>query len=284
MRIDAHHHFWTYDPVQYGWISDEMRALRRDFLPPDLRAEIAAAGVDGVVTVQARQSLAETRWLLELAGAHDFVRGVVGWVPLVSPKVRDELAAFAGHPKLKAVRHVLQGEPDPDYMLRPDFNAGISALREFGLTYDILIYERHLPQTLEFVDRHPEQVFVVDHIAKPRIRENVLSPWREHIRELARRAHVYCKLSGLVTEADFGAWTPEQLGPYMETVLEAFGPGRTMFGSDWPVCLAACSYTRWHEVVSAFLSRLSAAEQASVWGGAAAQAYRLCSPSPLGRG
>jgi L-fuconolactonase len=282
MKIDAHHHFWAYDPVQYGWISDEMRVLRRDFLPPDLKAEIAAAGVDGVVSVQARQSLAETRWLLELAGAHDFLRGVVGWVPLASPKVRDDLAAFAGNPKLKALRHVLQGEPDPEFMLRPDFNAGVEALREFGLTYDILIYERHLPQTLKFVDRHPGQAFVVDHIAKPRIRENVLSPWREHLRELARRPHVYCKLSGLVTEADFRAWTPEQLRPYMETVLEAFGPQRTMFGSDWPVCLAACAYTRWHAVVSEFLSRLSAAEQAHVWGGAATEAYRLGSPS--GRG
>jgi L-fuconolactonase len=275
MKIDAHHHFWVYDPAEYGWISDEMSALRRDFLPPDLKTEIRTAGVDGVVSVQARQSLAETRWLLELAAAHDFIRGVVGWVPLTSPKVRDDLAVLARNPKLKAIRHVLQGERDPEFMLRPDFNAGVAALREFGLTYDILIYERHLPQTLKFVDRHPGQVFVVDHSAKPRIRENVLSPWREQLRELARRPRVYCKLSGLVTEADFHAWTPEQLRPYMETVLEAFGPQRTMFGSDWPVCLAACSYTRWHEVVSEFLSRLSATEQARVWGGAATEAYRL---------
>jgi L-fuconolactonase len=273
MKIDAHHHFWIYDPAQYGWIGQE--ALRRNFLPADLQAEIADAGVDGVVSVQARQTLEETRWLLEFAARHAFIRGVVGWVPLSAPDLRDELARLASQPKLKAVRHVLQGERDDQYVARPDFNAGVAALREFNLAYDILIYERHLPQTVGFVDRHPRQTFVVDHIAKPRIREKVVSPWREQIRELARRPNVYCKLSGLVTEADARAWTPEQLRPYAETVLEAFGPRRVMFGSDWPVCLAACTYRRWHDVAAEFLSRLSATEQARVWGGTATEAYRL---------
>lgn len=275
MMIDAHHHFWRYDPVGYGWIDDTMTVIRRDFLPGDLKVQIAAAGIDGVVSVQARQSLDETRWLLELAGANDFIRGVVGWVPLISPTVADDLAAFAAHPKLKAVRHVLQGESNENYMLRPDFDAGIKALRAFNLAYDILIYERHLPQTIRLVDRHPQQVFVLDHIAKPRIGSNVLSPWRENIRALARRPNVYCKLSGLVTEADFRNWTEAQLRPYMETVLGAFGPRRLMFGSDWPVCLVACDYVRWHGIVRGFVSKLSAAEQACVLGSVAVEAYRL---------
>jgi len=273
--IDAHHHFWRYTPAEYGWIDDAMAVIRRDFLPADLARTIQTASVDGVVSVQARQTLEETAWLLELAAAHDFIRGVVGWVLLVDPDVRETLSRFARHPKLRAVRHVLQGEADPLYMLRPDFNRGIACLREFGLAYDVLIFERHLPQTLEFVDRHPGQVFVVDHIAKPRIREGVLSPWRENLPELARRPNVYCKLSGLVSEADYRTWTEAQLLPYMETMLEAFGPRRTMFGSDWPVCLVACDYDRWAGIVKRCVSRLSATEQARVLGGTAVEAYGL---------
>jgi L-fuconolactonase len=276
MRIDAHHHFWHYDPVEYGWIDDSMRTIRRDFLPADLEPAIRAAGIAGVVSVQARQSFAETDWLLELAGRHEFIRGVVGWVPLADRAVEDILSRFvAASPKLKAVRHVLQGEADPDYMLRPDFNHGVSLLARLGLAYDILIFERQLPQTLRFVDRHPEQRFVLDHVAKPRIRENVLSPWREHLRELARRPNVWCKLSGMVTEADFHSWTEPQLRPYLEAALEAFGPHRVMFGSDWPVCLVACDYVRWHGIVREFVSTLSAAEQEDVLGANAIAAYRL---------
>lgn len=272
--IDAHHHFWSYDPVEYGWIDDAMAVIRRDFLPADLRAQIEAVCVDGVISVQARQSLAETAWLMEFAMANDFIRGVVGWVPLVSPSVADDLATVAG-PKLKAVRHVLQGEPDERYMLREDFNRGIDCVGRLGLTYDILIFERHLPQTIEFVDRHEDMVFVLDHIAKPRIREGVLEPWRANIRELARRPNVYCKLSGLVTEADYRAWTPEQLKPYMQTVLDAFGPNRLMFGSDWPVCLVATQYARWLEIVKEFIAPLSPEDQHQVLGGTTIEAYRL---------
>src|SRR6266436_3185699 len=176
MHIDAHQHFWAYDQREYGWIQDSMAALRRDFLPADLKPEIDGVGIEGVVSVQARQSLQETRWLLELADQHDFIRGVVGWIPLVSPTVAGDLEPLAANPKLRAVRHVLQDEPDPDYMLRSDFNEGIWALERFGLVYDILIYERQLPQAIRFVDRHPRQVFVLDHIAKPRVRDNLLSP------------------------------------------------------------------------------------------------------------
>jgi L-fuconolactonase len=272
--IDSHHHFWRYSAAEYGWISDSMAALRRDFGPDDLRREIRAAGVDGVVSVQARQCTEETRWLLELADATDFIRGVVGWVPLVSDRVREDLERFAPHPKLRAVRHVLQGEAD-DYALRDDFNRGVGLLKAFGLVYDILIFERQLPPAIQFVDKHPGQTFVLDHIAKPRIGDGVLSPWRENLRELARRPNAYCKLSGMVTEADHKAWTPGQLKLYAEAALDVFGPGRLMFGSDWPVCLAACPYSRWVSLVKGFIAALSPAEQARVLGGTAVEAYRL---------
>jgi L-fuconolactonase len=273
MKIDAHQHFWNYSATEYGWINEQMEAIRRDFLPIDLRKEICQVGVDSVISVQARQTLQETRWLLDLAAQNDFIKGVVGWVPLTEPTVRDELDRLRENPLLRAVRHVVQDEPD-GYLLRKDFNAGISVLRETGLAYDLLIYERQLPEATRFVDQHPQQVFVLDHLAKPQIKENVVDPWRQRIRELARRENVYCKVSGLVTEAHFSAWTEEQLFPYLETALEAFGPSRLMFGTDWPVCLLACPYQRWYEVVSRFAS-LSPDEQASLFGNTAARAYGL---------
>jgi L-fuconolactonase len=275
MVIDSHHHFWRYDAAEYGWISDSMSILRKDFLSEDLKAEIGKAGIDGVVSVQARQSLSETRWLLGLASKNDFIRGVVGWVPLASPDLRAELERFAGEEKLKSVRHVLQDEPDDDFMLRPDFDHGIGILKEFGLRYDILIFGRHLTQAIKLVDRHPELTFILDHIAKPKIRENVISPWRENLVELARRPNVYCKLSGMVTESDHRAWTEAQLRPYMDTALEAFGPRRLMFGTDWPVCLLACSYQRWYEIVYRFSSVLSVSERQRLMGGTAIEAYGL---------
>lgn len=275
MTIDAHHHFWRYDPAEYGWIDGEMKAIRRDFLPDDLRGEIAAAGIEGVVSVQARQSLAETRWLLDLAGAHDFIKGVVGWVELASPQAGENLERLAANPKFKSVRHVVQGEPDDHFILRGDFNRGIRELKRFSLAYDILILERHLPQTIRFVDAHLDQPFVVDHIAKPEIRDGAFEHWNTHIRELARRPNVFCKVSGMVTEASYTSWTPGQLKPYFETVLEAFGPGRLMFGSDWPVCLVACGYARWHSIVSAWVAELSAPEQDRILGGTASEFYRL---------
>lgn len=275
MRIDAHHHFWRYDPVDYGWIDDAMRVIRRDFLPADLECELRAAGVDGVVSVQARQSLAETRWLLELAARHDFIRGVVGWVDLRAPALGAQLDEFSAQPKLKGVRHVVQAEPDDEFILGEAFNRGVAALRGRGLVYDILIFARHLGPAAQFVDRHPDQVFVLDHIAKPAIRAGEIAAWRTRLRELARRPHVYCKLSGLVTEADYTRWTEEQLQPYFETVLEAFGPRRLMFGSDWPVCLVACDYARWARLVERWVAPLSADEQARVLGGTAVEAYQL---------
>ena len=280
MVIDAHHHFWRYTDEEYGWIPPDWTALRRDFVPQDLAAELAAAGVDGVVSVQARQSLVETGWLLDLAACHDFIRGIVGWAPLVAPDLETHLDRLAVHPaaiagKLRAFRHVLQGEADDAYMLREDFNRGIRALTRRGLAYDILIFERHLPNAVAFVDRHPDQVFVVDHIAKPRIGAGELEPWAKNLRELARRPNVACKLSGMVTEADVRRWSPEQLRPYFNVALEAFGPGRLLFGSDWPVCLAGVGYSAWKSTVESALATLSPAERVAVFGDNARRIYCL---------
>ena len=274
MKIDAHQHFWKYSATEYGWIDDQMSIIRRDFLPSALEREIRDAGVDCVVSVQARQTLEETLWLLSVAAQNDFVKGVVGWAPLTEPSVRDELHRLRGNPRLRGIRHVVQDEPD-GYLSRKDFNAGVSVLQEAGLAYDLLIRERQLREATRFVDQHPNQVFVLDHLAKPRVKQNRLEPWRQWVRELARRENVYCKVSGLVTEADFKAWTEAQLRPYLETVLEAFGPARLMFGSDWPVCLVACPYRGWYDVVSRFAASLSSDEQASLFGHAAARAYNL---------
>ncbi len=272
--IDSHHHFWRYTEADYGWIPPTWSALRRDFLPVDLAAELASAGVHGVISVQARQSLVETIWLLELASKHPIIRGVVGWVPLIDPAIDAVLDTVCAQPKLRAVRHVLQGEPD-DYLARTDFDRGIAAVTRHGLAYDLLILERQLPAAIKLVDRHPNQVFVLDHIAKPRIASGELEPWARNLRELARRPHVVCKISGMVTEADVGTWTPAQLRPYFNVVIEAFGPQCLLFGSDWPVCLAGVSYGTWKKTVEAWIAPLSEGERAAIMGDNAVRIYRL---------
>ena len=273
--IDSHHHFWKYSPQEYSWIGEGQRVLKRDFLPADLKKEIDAARVDGVVSVQARQSLEETRWLLELAEKNDFIRGVVGWAPLISPGVEKDLGTFAGQKKLKGIRHVLQDEKDDRYAVREDFQRGVGTLKKFGLVYDILIYEKQLPAAIELVDKFPSQVFVLDHVAKPKIREKILSPWRENMKTLAKRENVYCKLSGMATEADHGGWEPADLRPYVDVVMQAFGANRLMFGSDWPVCLLAVTYQKWVGVVRDFIAKLSESEQNRLMGGTAVEAYKL---------
>jgi L-fuconolactonase len=233
------------------------------------------SGVEGTVAVQARQTTEETEWLLDLAARHPFIFGVVGWVPLGELDAAPILERFAQHPRLKAVRHVLHDEPDDFYMLRADFNRGVRILHGYGLAYDLLIFERHLPQTIEFVDRHPGQIFVVDHIAKPRIRDGMLLPWQEHIRELAKRENVYCKVSGMATEADWKTWSADLLRPYFDVVLSAFGPKRLMFGSDWPVLTVAGEYKTWMNTFRSFISELSPDEQESICRGTAIAAYQL---------
>lgn len=275
MTIDTHHHFWRYSPNEYAWIGDKMGALRRDFLPDDLAPELARAGVDGVVSVQARQTLVETTWLLDLAARHSFIKGVVGWVALAAPDVADKLARLAANPKLKGVRHVVQAEPDDAFLERDAFNRGVAALAPLGLVYDILIVARQLPAAIHFVDRHPHQRFVLNHLAKPPIKSGVREPWAARIRDLARRPNVWCKLSGMVTETDFSTGHDADLRPYFDVVLEAFGPQRLLFGSDWPVCLAACDYGRWHSTVARWIGTLSVEEQFRIWGGTAREVYSL---------
>jgi L-fuconolactonase len=274
-QIDAHHHLWKYSSTDYPWMSEGMEAIRRDFLVDDLNQTLSEAGINGAVTVQARQTLIETDWLLQLASASKIMRGVVGWVPLVNSRVQDDLERLASNKKLKAVRHVIHDEPDNFFILREDFNRGIALLERFKLKYDVLIFERHLPQTIAFVDRHPEQIFIVDHIAKPRIKDGDMEPWRGTLTDLARRENIYCKLSGMVTETNWSSWTESELQPYVDVVLTAFGPKRTMFGSDWPVLLVASSYKRWVETVHRMIRSLSDDEQKWIMGQTAKAVYEL---------
>jgi L-fuconolactonase len=277
-RIDAHHHLWRYRPPGPAWMADGMEGLRRDFLVEDLRAVTAEAGVTGTIVVETERTIEETGWLSQVAASDGLIRGVVGWAPLTSPADVAELERIASLPKMKAIRHPIHDESDDQFVLRDDFNRGVAALKQFDLRYDILIFERHLPQTIQFVDRHPDQVFILDHLAKPRIRDRVLSPWRENIRELARRSNVYCKVSGVVTEADWHTWSEDGVSPYIETVVEAFTPNRLMFGSDWPVMTLASSYRRWMTTIQSAIAQLSVTERERILGGTAVEAYSLSLP------
>jgi L-fuconolactonase len=273
--IDAHHHLWRYTPAEYGWIDETMQVLQRDFLPEDLKAAMASAGIDGTIAVQARQTLEETRWLLDLAETNDAIRGVVGWAPIAGEEFPGCMEEFDGREKLKGLRHVIQGEKDEHYILREDFNSGIRTMAGSGLVYEILIYERHLEDTIYFVDEHPEQVFVLDHVAKPQIAAGVMEPWASRMQKLGQRENVWCKVSGLVTEADWKAWTPEILKPYLDVAVEAFGPARVMAGSDWPVCLVASGYAQWWQVLRDYFAGFSETERAAVFGGTAVEVYGL---------
>jgi L-fuconolactonase len=278
--IDAHHHLWRYTPEEYGWIDEPMQALRRDFMPPDLTAEMSAASsvgmhIDGAVLVQVRQTLEETRWMLDVADGCEAIRGVVGWAPIAGEEFPGVMEEFDGRAKLKGLRHIIQSERDENYILREDFNSGIRAMAGSGLVYDILIYERHLPQAIEFVDQHPDQPFVLDHIAKPLIAAGVVEPWATRMRELAKRENVACKLSGMVTEAKWDAWSAATLKPYLDVAVEAFGPERLMAGSDWPVCLVASGYAQWWGVLRAYFAGFSEEERARVFGGTAIEVYGL---------
>jgi L-fuconolactonase len=273
-RIDAHQHFWRYDPVEYDWIDERMTAIRRDFLPPDLRPEIAAAGIERTVAVQARQTLEETRWLLQLAGENDFIAGVIGWVDLQADDVEAQLEALAAHPRLLGVRHVVQSEA-PGFMASSAFRRGMQRLGGFDLTYDILIYARQLSEAIELVRAFPNQRFVVDHAAKPDIAGGGLDVWRKGIEELAAEPHVWCKLSGLVTEAVWNTWTPDQLKPYIETTFECFGAARLMVGSDWPVCTVASTYGTTIRTFEDALRGCSAEERDSIFGLTAKEFWNL---------
>ena len=266
MKLDAHQHFWCYNQREYGWIGDEMAALRRDFLPADLAREQLPLGFDGSIAVQARQSVAETEWLLQLAEENKRLHAVVGWLDLCSPELPAQLERFAPHPKLCGVRHVVQDEPDDQFMLREDFLRGIAQLQQWKLSYDILIFPRHLPIAGELVSRFPEQAFVLNHLAKPSVRQGELEPWRTDMRALASHPNVCCKASGLMTEADWNNWRAADFRPYLEIAFEAFGIERIMIGSDWPVCTLAVSYAETVGLVIEYLRDLSLSEQDLVLG------------------
>ena len=274
MRIDTHQHYWRFDPVRDGWITPEMAVLRRDFLPEDAAPLLETAGIGGVVAVQADQSTAETDFLLALAAEHSFIRGVVGWIDLRAADLSEQLARWQGNPALKGFRHIAQGEPD-DFLTRTDVVAGITELGRHGYSYDILIYPRQLAAAEQLVAQCPGVRFVLDHCAKPPIASGDITEWQKGIRRLAQHANVTCKLSGLVTEASWTGWAAADLLPCLDTVAGAFGPGRLMFGSDWPVCLLAADYVSLVAMVMRWAQCLTRSERDAVFGGTAMSAYQL---------
>jgi L-fuconolactonase len=274
-RIDAHQHFWKYTPESLPWIDAAAAPLARDFLPDELQPLLAARGIGGCVAVQAQLSVEETEWLLGLAEAHPWIRGVVGWVDLCSDRVYDRLERFRNRGKLCGVRHMVQSEPDDRFLLRRDFMNGIAALGYFGLTYDLLVVPRQLRAAVELAARFPTQRFVLDHLAKPEIRARKLEPWKTLVRELAKNPNVHCKLSGMVTEADWEQWKPEDFAPYLEVVIDAFGVDRLMAGSDWPVCTLAGDYARVMGILDPLTATLSPKARDAVLGGNAERFYGL---------
>ncbi len=275
MKIDAHQHFWRYDPVRDSWIDSTMSVLKRDFMPDDLRRDMESCKTTGSIAVQADQSEEETRFLLKLAAENPSIKAVVGWVDLQANDVADRLEHFAENPRFKGVRHIVQAEADERFMLRPDFLRGIEALGRHNLTYDILINPNQLGMALELVRQFPNQPFVLDHIAKPLIKDQRFDPWKEQIKELAKSTNAYCKVSGLITEADWHAWKPEDIYPYLDIVFEAFGTDRLMYGSDWPVCQLAGSYEVVCELLTCYLKPFSEEDKNKIWGQNAAKFYNL---------
>ena len=275
MKIDSHQHFWRYDAARDAWIADSMALLKRDFLPEHLAPELMANGIEASIAVQASQSESETTFLLDLAEKNDRIAGVVGWVDLPSPHVAERLEYFSHFPKLCGFRHIAQSEPDDRFLSLSPFVKGIAQLRAFGFTYDILIYPRQLPAAVELVTQLPEQRFVIDHLAKPEINSGKTSPWAAHIREIAQNKNVFCKLSGLVTEADWKQWKPDDFKPYLDVVFSAFGVNRLMFGSDWPVCLLAATYTQVKRLIDNYVKGFSEPDQGKIFGGNASRFYGL---------
>ncbi|ULQ54234.1 amidohydrolase family protein [Flavihumibacter fluvii] len=274
-RIDAHQHFWKFDPVRDAWINDDMCRIQRDFFPEDLAPVLAANGIDGTIAVQADQSEAENAFLLGLAQKNDFIKGVVGWVDFCSPGIEERLHYYRSFPKMKGFRHVLQGEKDRAYMLLPDFKRGISLLHKYGYTYDILIYPDQLEYALAFCQAFPEQAFIIDHLAKPAIRANGLATWKKDITKFKDQSHVHCKVSGIVTEADWNNWTADEIYPYLDVVVDTFGINRLLFGSDWPVCLVAAEYNQAKALIVEYFAAFTPGENELLFGGNAERFYHL---------
>lgn len=278
MIIDAHHHLWKFNEEDYGWMDDSMAILRRDYLPADLGGLLQGAGVEGTVVVQARQTAEETGWLLGMAGRYNFIKGVVGWVDLRSQGLDEQLDEFTGNSRLVGVRHVIQDEPDEDFMLGKAFLQGIEKLAQHNLSYDLLIFPKHLKNTVELVRMFPEQRFVLDHMAKPFIRDGIMDPWRQDMEALAALPNVWCKISGMVNEADLKNWKYEDFVPYLDVVAEAFGTDRLMLGSDWPVCCLAGEY---HEILAIprrYFEDMDPAQQEKIFRSNAIECYNLSIP------
>lgn len=275
MVIDSHQHFWKYEPVKHSWIDDDMSVIRRNFSPSDLAKVYQENGIDGCVAVQADQTLEETDFLIDLASINNFIKGIVGWVDLRAENIENVLEKYSTDKIVKGFRHVVQGEADHNFLLRPNFSRGISLLEKHNFTYDILVFPHQLGSVLEFVKKFPHQKFVIDHIAKPYIKDGYFEGWATMMTAIGKHENVSCKMSGMVTEADFITWTPEQIHPYMDTALEAFGSKRILFGSDWPVCLVAGNYSKIKKLTTDFISQLSKIEQNSIMGNNAIEFYNL---------
>ena len=275
-RIDAHQHFWRFDPVRDNWINSDMSVIARDFLPDDLLPILQRNNIDGTVVVQTCHMDEDNRFMLELAEQHSFIKGVVGWVNLQSVKVEDKLKYYhERYPKMKGFRHVLQADPDDQLMLRDSFKNGISLLNKYNFTYDILIYPKHLKYAAQLAAEFPDQKFVVDHLAKPYIKSKEINGWKRDIEALSKHLNVYCKVSGMLTEADWYSWRTDDFMPYLDTVFNAFSISRVIYGSDWPVCKLAGGYNRALEILQIYTSRFSEKEQEMFYGGNAIEFYNL---------
>jgi L-fuconolactonase len=275
LRIDAHQHFWKFDPVRDSWINEDMKVIQRDFLPSDLQPVLQQNSIEGSVVVQSYQLATENEFQLQNANSNDFIKGVVGWVDLQSDNIKEQLQELSRHKKLKGFRHVLQSEPDPAFMMRPDFLRGISCLHQFDFTYDILIYPKHLSYAKQMVATFPDQPFVIDHLAKPFIKDRIIEDWKRDMVAIAQHENVSCKISGMVTEADWKQWKKEDFRPYLDVAFEVFGSKRILFGSDWPVCLVAASYEKMLEIVQDYISEFTRQEQSDFWAGNAVSFYNL---------
>jgi L-fuconolactonase len=275
MVIDSHQHFWKYEPVKHSWIDDDMSVIRKNFSPSDLAKVYQENGINGCIAVQADQTLEENDFLIDLASKNDFIKGIVGWVDLRSENIEEALEKYSKHNIVKGFRHVVQGESDYNFLLRPNFLRGISLLERYNFTYDILVFPHQLGAVLEFVKQFPKQKFVIDHIAKPYIKDGFFEGWASQMKSISKQENVYCKMSGMITEADYNTWTLEQLNPYMDLILKVFGSNRIMFGSDWPVCLVAGNYKQVKEIVTNFIVKLSDSEQRGIMGNNALNFYNI---------
>jgi L-fuconolactonase len=273
--IDSHQHFWKYNPVNHAWIDDDMKVIRRDFMPSDLQPILQQNNIDGCVSVQVNQTEEETDFLLELADSHSFIKGVVGWIDLRADNIYERLEHYSQLKKLKGFRHIVQGESDSEFMLRPQFKNGISELGMYDFTYDILIYHYQLEQAIQFVKLFPEQKFVLDHIAKPDIKSGEYALWQTNIKKLALHENVFCKVSGMVTEGEWHGWKHSDFKIYLDTVVKAFGTDRLMYGSDFPVCTLAATYEEQLNIVTDYFSSFTMLEKKKIMGDNASKFYGL---------